>query len=73
MIDKQAAGTTERNTSLSNHNKAVARGILNRATDAVNDYRASRLISLRSELDTRLAKAEWRVVFGSLIEPDIAL
>ncbi|KAG0249321.1 hypothetical protein BGZ95_007588, partial [Linnemannia exigua] len=58
MIDKQAASATERNTSRSNRCKAAARVILHRATDIVNDYRASRLISLRAELDTRLAKAE---------------
>ncbi|KAG0373176.1 hypothetical protein BGX24_012038, partial [Mortierella sp. AD032] len=58
MINKQEVSANERNTSISNRRKTVARGILDRATDAVNDYRAGRLITLRSELDTRLAKAE---------------
>ncbi|KAG9061498.1 hypothetical protein KI688_007076 [Linnemannia hyalina] len=56
MTDTQAANTVARIKSISSRRKTVALGIRRRATEAVNEYRAHRLASLRTDLEIRLTR-----------------
>ncbi|KAG0356181.1 hypothetical protein BGX24_006465, partial [Mortierella sp. AD032] len=53
-IDAQAINAAARIQSLSSHSKTVALGIRRRATEAINEYRLHRLVSLRTDMESRL-------------------
>jgi ribonuclease HI len=56
MTNTQADNAAARIKSISSRRKTVALGIRRRATEAVNEYRAHRLVSLRSDLEIRLIR-----------------